>query len=200
MKSSQSILIAERCTITQNWLCDVLTKSFSFHRDQIFISNDIESVINVISEIDIYLVVMDVLQSEFCGIEIFSKLKRNGFKGKVLFLSSGKNNSSESYIVRKLGANGYISKNETTENIKTTLKSVLSGYTVFKNDNNKTLSILSKKEIIVYNYLIQGLTNKTIANILCISPKTVSTYKNRILTKLGVKTVLELYRLNLKFN
>lgn len=54
---------------------------------------------------------------------------------------------------------------------------------------------LSKREIEVAKLLIAGFTNKHIAYELGINQKTVSTYKTRVLEKMGVRTTIELSRL-----
>ncbi|MGL4829833.1 MAG: helix-turn-helix domain-containing protein, partial [Vibrio sp.] len=49
-------------------------------------------------------------------------------------------------------------------------------------------------EMAVAHMLVEGLTNKEIALQLEINQKTVSTYKTRIMTKLGIKSAMELVR------
>ncbi|MFZ1873231.1 MAG: response regulator transcription factor, partial [Chania sp.] len=51
---------------------------------------------------------------------------------------------------------------------------------------------LTAREISVLRYLVKGFKNKEIAESLFISEKTVSTYKTRIMAKLGVKSVIEI--------
>lgn len=56
------------------------------------------------------------------------------------------------------------------------------------------LAQLSERELTVAKMLVEGLTNKEIALQLDINQKTVSTYKTRIMTKLGIKSAMELVR------
>ncbi|MNW06349.1 Virulence factors putative positive transcription regulator BvgA [compost metagenome] len=51
---------------------------------------------------------------------------------------------------------------------------------------------LSDREMVVLQYLAQGRSNKEIGELLLLSNKTVSTYKTRLLQKLGMESVLEL--------
>src|SRR5690606_10362314 len=51
---------------------------------------------------------------------------------------------------------------------------------------------LSNKELIVMQMLVRGMSNKEIADALYISNKTVSTYKTRLMNKLGVRSLVEL--------
>ena len=61
-------------------------------------------------------------------------------------------------------------------------------------------SILTKREKEVFEQLIINKTTKEIANLLCISEKTVRNHISNVMQKLGVKgrasAVVELLRLN----
>nr|WP_086940891.1 EAL domain-containing protein [Thaumasiovibrio occultus] len=59
-------------------------------------------------------------------------------------------------------------------------------------ESKSAAGLLSERELAVAKLLIAGFTNKYIAYELEISQKTVSTYKTRILAKLGLNTTLEL--------
>ncbi|HFQ5011640.1 TPA: LuxR C-terminal-related transcriptional regulator, partial [Vibrio vulnificus] len=65
--------------------------------------------------------------------------------------------------------------------------------TDFSAQQNK-LDQLSERELAVAQMLFKGLGNKQIANQLDINQKTVSTYKTRVQTKLGIKSAMELVR------
>ncbi len=56
------------------------------------------------------------------------------------------------------------------------------------------MEILSPRERAVMERLIKGYRNKEIALELQISPKTVSTFRERLMTKLEVRSVAELVR------
>ncbi|GIU32104.1 EAL domain-containing protein [Shewanella sp. MBTL60-007] len=58
--------------------------------------------------------------------------------------------------------------------------------------SKNTISRLSYRELQVARLLVAGFTNKHISFELGINQKTVSTYKSRVLEKLGVKTTLDL--------
>ncbi|MGA0350972.1 MAG: helix-turn-helix transcriptional regulator, partial [bacterium] len=52
--------------------------------------------------------------------------------------------------------------------------------------------VLISRELQVYSYLQKGMTNSEIADLLNISPKTIGTYKNRLMQKLGLVSSREL--------
>ena len=82
------------------------------------------------------------------------------------------------------------------------IKAVMSGYSLFPQVSPATgentmadtekLARLSHREMLVMKYLINGLSNKEIAETLSLSEKTISTYKTRLYTKLNVSNLLEL--------
>ncbi|WP_238128993.1 helix-turn-helix domain-containing protein [Vibrio cincinnatiensis] len=77
------------------------------------------------------------------------------------------------------------------------METILNGYTYFKSevDRKSPVVTLSKQELAVFRFLVDGKTNKEISTILSLSPKTISTYKTRILEKYKVKSIIELMNL-----
>ncbi|WP_258964157.1 LuxR C-terminal-related transcriptional regulator, partial [Klebsiella pneumoniae] len=55
------------------------------------------------------------------------------------------------------------------------------------------LDTLSTQEMKVFRYILSGVDYTTIGSKMNISNKTVSTYKVRLMDKLGCSTLLELY-------
>ena len=67
-------------------------------------------------------------------------------------------------------------------------------FTSLKNRNRAPLERLSDRETEVMMMIIQGIRNKDIAEMLCLSPKTTSTLRYRLHEKLGVSNDVELTR------
>jgi two-component system response regulator EvgA len=55
------------------------------------------------------------------------------------------------------------------------------------------LQSLSSQEIKVMRYILNGDDNMKIASEMCISNKTVSTYKSRLMEKLNCKSLMDLF-------
>jgi DNA-binding NarL/FixJ family response regulator len=53
---------------------------------------------------------------------------------------------------------------------------------------------LTQRETQVLHYLIEGKSNKEIAHLLGISPKTVSVHRSSLMTKVGVRSSVDLLR------
>ncbi|MGU3413287.1 fimbria biosynthesis transcriptional regulator FimZ [Enterobacteriaceae bacterium C34A] len=160
-------------------------------------------VIDYIRKNKIDLVIADI---ELSGTDSFSLLKRiNDIspQTRVLFLSS---KSEDYYAGRAIraGANGFVSKRKDYNDIYKAVEMVLSGYSFFPSDTLNFLSNnatrrgdinelpLSNREVTVLRYLVNGLTNKEIADQLLLSNKTISAHKSNIFSKLGVNTIVEL--------
>ncbi|MEZ9159141.1 DNA-binding response regulator [Vibrio lentus] len=144
----------------------------------------------------INLLVLDVNLGDSDGFDFLRRAKAHGYTGKVLFISSS-DNAIHINTAFKMGADGYLCKSENFHLIADAIDSIVKGYSIFKfkNTHQKTgKSELSKRETVVFNYLVQGKSNKYIAGVLSLSSKTVSTYKRRILDKYKVTNIIDLIK------
>ena len=113
----------------------------------------------------------------------------------------------ELYALRFLeaGANGYVSKDAPTDEIKVAIKKVLEKksyvsklvqdqlLTMFKDKSNKSgITSLSNRELEIIRLLIKGIGTKEAGQILNLQKNTISTYKARIFKKLQVNNIIEL--------
>lgn len=141
------------------------------------------------------LLILDVNLGNGDGFDFLRRVKAHGYKGKVLFISAS-DSSVHINAALKIGADGYVCKSENLNLIKESIDSIVNGYSIFKFKSSEHQALgsveLSKREIVVYNYLVQGKSNKDISNLLSLSSKTVSTYKRRILNKYNVSSIVEL--------
>jgi two-component system response regulator FimZ (fimbrial Z protein) len=166
-------------------------------------SGDGREVIDYVRKNKTDLVIIDI---ELPGTDGFMLLKRiNDIspQTKVLFLAS---KSEEYYAGRAIraGANGFVSKRKDYNDIYKAVEMLLSGYSFFPADTLNFLSgnssrrgevnelPLSNREVTVLRHLVNGLTNKEIADQLLLSNKTISAHKSNIFSKLGVHTIVEL--------
>lgn len=150
-----------------------------------------KDALNIVKHGNINLIILDVNLGDSDGFNFLRRVKSHGYKGYVLFLSASENPLLINAAI-ELGANGYICKSEDPDLIKESVVRVINGYSIFKLKTYKKNVALSKREVVVYNYLIQGKTNIEISEILSLSTKTISTYKRRILDKYNVSSIIEL--------
>jgi DNA-binding NarL/FixJ family response regulator len=110
------------------------------------------------------------------------------------------------------GAKGYVMKTENPEKFVEGIKQILNGKTFFnpeikkqfdkessnKNEKDDILSQLSKREFEILRLYGKGFSTAQIAENLSISPKTVNTYRDRIRSKLNLKSSHDIVRLAVK--
>lgn len=121
--------------------------------------------------------------------------------------------SEEQYAIRALraGAAGYLTKDHTPEKLSQAIRRVHAGGRYVSETLAQRLAQLlssdsdvpaherlSDREYQVFLLLAAGRGVKEIGAELCLSPKTVSTYRARILDKMGLQTNADLIRYALK--
>ena len=156
--------------------------------------------IKLVSEQDWDIVVLDLALGERSGLEVLQELKKLRPKLPVLILSMY---AEEQYARRafKAGASGYITKECTRAELVGAVTTVLHGRKYVSPTLAELLVIdlergtaqalhetLSARELEVMCLIASGKTVSEIANILALSVKTISTYRVRILEKMGMKT------------
>ncbi|CAK3513097.1 response regulator transcription factor [Vibrio crassostreae] len=144
-----------------------------------------------LKEGNINFLILDIKLGDGDGFDFLRRAIAHGYKGKTLFIS-GSDSPIHIKAALSLNANGYICKSEKFNLIIEAVDSIYRGYSVFKSGVSSVRNELSNREVVVYNLLIQGKSNNDIAELLSLSPKTVSTYKRRILDKYETNNIIDL--------
>lgn len=152
--------------------------------------------IKKIKDLNPHFVILDVGIPELDGFEVIKRCPSNEELNYIIFSSMPVNNIKEQFS--QFSGISIISKQEDVYDIKRMLGSFINKTSLIYNNQQNSLNSenatynLSSRELLVLKYLSQGYRNKEIANILMISEKTVSTYKKRIMDKLGCSTISSL--------
>lgn len=148
------------------------------------------------------IAVLDFRMPGMNGIEITRLIKQNTLDTKVILLTM----HDDPLLINEAsqaGVYGYVIKETAFENLVVTIKNVIDGHAptvdelMLQQDfspQKTRVTQLSKQERLVLQYIAQGQTNKEIARELEISPKTVETYRSRIMDKLDLHSIAELTR------
>jgi len=145
------------------------------------------------------LVVMDICLPRTDGIELAGFLIRRLSNTRVLALSHW----SDPFTLNRLfeaGVHGYVAKDHPWEILEEAMIEVASGRNYFpaalrqnqenlRSDPTAFAKILSVREQEILCYVASGWTSRSIASQLNLSPRSVETYRHRILRKLGVKNL-----------
>jgi len=150
------------------------------------------------------VVVLDLSLGGRSGLEVLKELRQLRPRLPVLILSM---HSEEQFARRafKAGAAGYITKDSPRAELAEAVRKVAGGGTyvspalaeklVFdlrRGDDRAPHELLSDREFEVLRLIGSGKTVGEIADILSLSDNTISTYRARILEKMGMKTNAEL--------
>lgn len=148
------------------------------------------------------LVLMDLTMPGTNGIEAIAEIKRRSPEVKILVLTLHK---TEEYIHQSLkaGADGYILKDASHDELRIAIRSVLGGKTYLSPDiSNKVISgylgsgkttgaasaweSVTHRERQVLKLVAEGRPNKSIAEYLSLSVKTVEKHRSNLMKKLDL--------------
>ncbi|HLV61946.1 response regulator transcription factor [Galbibacter sp.] len=169
-------------------------------------ANDGEQALALVQTMVPDLLVLDIRMPKLTGIEVVQKLKDQGSSIKTLLLSM---HDSEGYVLNSIraGADGYLLKGATKEEIIKAFRIIVKGGKFFtgevsssiisnfidqkplqsKNDFN-----LTKRELQILNLVLQGMSNQEIADELEISKRTAEVHRFNLMKKMDVKNPVEL--------
>ena len=152
------------------------------------------------------LVVLDISLPGSNGVSVLQGLRAGGSRVPVLFFSM---HPAEQYadFVRRAGAQGFIVKDARSDRVIAAMRALLAGGTDFpavrtrsrQGNHRSPLDTLSGREHEVLMGMVHGEPLLDIAARLQISNKSVGTYRQRILDKLGVANNAELIALVTRF-
>ena len=146
------------------------------------------------------LVIMDVSMPGKGGIETTHQIKKRFPKIKVLMLSMH-DNAMIIDKAMKAGANGYILKNDLSDDLLNAVEKVMNDETVISASVNideskdSRINDLNNKEFEIFKSLASGEELTSIAEKLNISYKTAANYQTSIKQKLDIKNILDFYNL-----
>ncbi|NGZ15638.1 response regulator transcription factor [Vibrio aestuarianus] len=139
------------------------------------------------------LIILDIQLDVGDGFSFYRKIKSEGYNGKLIFFTALESQSNLS-IAKRVGADGFCTKSMDFQSLKNTIVQVLTHNTSVNVPLLESVKITQKEELVL-SYLCEGMTNKQIAEKLYLSPKTISTYKFRILKKYGVSNIIDLMKI-----
>jgi DNA-binding NarL/FixJ family response regulator len=157
-----------------------------------------EEAIRLIRSQDWDIVLLDIAMPDKSGVEVLKQIKRERPELPVLILSMHPENRYAVQMLRS-GAGGYVQKEALATELVTAINTILRGHKYISpgvaelltadinSDVQKPLhETLSAREYEIFCKLSQGEGVTKIADALCLSVKTVSTYRTRILQKMNM--------------
>lgn len=206
-KLKSRVLVVDDHPIVRRGLSDLINKE-----DDLSVCGDAADVHSALKSVALLkpdVAVVDISLQDSNGLELVKTLKTRFPKLPTLVLSM---HDESLYAERALraGAKGYLMKQEAPEMVVQSLRRILSGEIyVSEKMSSKLLSKmagggaglsdsplerLSDRELEVFQMIGQGLRTRQIAEKLCLSVKTIESYREHIKEKLSLENSTELFQ------
>jgi DNA-binding NarL/FixJ family response regulator len=166
-----------------------------------------EEAYNFVRKNQVDFIVMDLSMPGKGGIETTKQIKKHFEDIKILILSMHDNPTLIKQAM-DAGANGFILKNDISDDLIKAIFSIQQGEQVLsesikaelENINLPKIDLLNSKEIEILKSLAKGEDLKDIADKLNISYKTAANYQTNIKQKLNIKSNIEFYKIAFENN
>jgi DNA-binding NarL/FixJ family response regulator len=158
------------------------------------------------------VVVLDITMPGRSGLEVLREIKKHNPRLPVLVLSMHPENQFAVRVLKR-GASGYMTKESAPNELVGAIRKVLAGgryvspslaeklATYVSTDSQKPpQELLSDREFQVLRLIASGKIVSEIARELSLSVKTISTYRTRILEKMGLRNNAELMHYAIQHN
>lgn len=164
------------------------------------------SVLRELEETSPDLIILDITMPDGGGMEVLRQLQNSRPATPVLVLSV---HSEDQYAIRvlKAGAAGYLMKDCAPEELVEAIRRVAAGSryitpyqaekladAVAGRESGQPHEVLSDREFQTLRLIGVGLSVSEIADELALSPKTVSTYRRRMMDKMSFATDADIIR------
>lgn len=163
-------------------------------------AKDGKQAIQLIRDLHPDVVLMDLKMPDVDGLEATPKMLRVQPNLKIVILTAFDEDPFPSRLMQA-GAMGYLTKDAGASEMIQAIKSVFHGqrymspkvaqqlaFKHIKHEEETPLDKLSERELQVLMMVARGLKVNDIAAKLCVSPKTVNSYRYRLFAKMGVRS------------
>jgi len=197
------VIIADDHTVVRNGLRHILERASGF--EVVGEASRGTEVPHLVRELSPQVILLDLSMPGRNGLELIRQLRADHPALRILVLTM---HAEEQYVVRafRAGAAGYLTKDSAATELVEALRKVASGGTYVSPAMAEKLALglqekpdapheaLSDRELEVFRRIVEGESLTQIAAALCVSAKTVSTYKMRLMEKLQLRSDAALVR------
>lgn len=167
-----------------------------------------EEAVNLCREHPVHVVLMDINMPGMGGLEATKKIVQRDDAIKVIVVTMSEDEVLAQRLLKN-GAAGYLTKGCKITEIVHAIREVSANRRYITPEIAQQLALagtrpdedrspfqeLSERELQVMMMVLEGKRTNDISDSLCLSPKTISTYRHRLFTKLDIQSDVELTRL-----
>ncbi|WP_019448219.1 response regulator transcription factor [Cupriavidus sp. BIS7] len=198
------VMIADDHAVVRDGLRQILERAGRF--EVVAEAADGTQVLSLVRESSPQVLLLDLSMPGRSGLELIRLLRDQHPALRILVLTM---HAEEQYIVRafQAGAAGYLTKESAATELVSAIVKVANGETYVSMAIAEKIATslqdhrgeaphmrLSDRELEVYRRLVLGEPLTSIASALCVSAKTVSTYKMRLMEKMQLASDAALVR------
>jgi len=153
------------------------------------------------------VILMDVNMPGIGGVEACRRILQRDPSQKIIVLTIHNEQTFPKRML-EIGARGYLTKECGVDEMLLAIKQVNNGaayitpsiaqqlaLSLLPGNKYNPIDRLSRREFQVMLMISHGLSNAEISDKLCLSPKTISTYRLRLLEKLGAQNEVDLIKI-----
>jgi DNA-binding NarL/FixJ family response regulator len=172
--------------------------------------SDGESALEMILTLRPDFAILDLNMPRMGGADVVRRVRQARVETRLIVLSIARDDATIRELFR-IGADGYVLKDGPTRHLIEAINYIRDGGQYLtpllrrenienSKDNKDPMALLSKRELEVFSFLVDGMRPKDIAKLLEISPKTVDTYRANIMRKIEVDGIAGLVRFAIQRN
>ena len=194
-----TVFLAEDHAVVREGLAELIRRESDM--EVVGEAGDGEDAVRLVKQLKPDIVLMDIAMPLVNGVEATKQIKATVPQTRVLVLTAYDNPEFVTAAI-EAGAAGYLLKNVRRKELTTAIRSAYEGESVLHPSVAKAIfaqlrtpadkitsekpDVLSEREFQVLQKGAEGLSNKQIATMLSIGPRTVQTHWRNIFDKLGV--------------
>lgn len=193
-------------------LRDALTHMLSGHPDIAVVggAGNGREAVELVRQLQPDVAIIDISMPELNGIDAALQIAAIAPQTRVVILSM-QGTSEHLYRSLQAGAHGYLLKGSAGQMLIEAVRAVHAGHRYFSEEMTQLLvedfvqqrdrspvasplERLSAREREILQMVVEGKSSTEIAEVLSLSPKTVETYRSRLMAKLGIKDLPNLVK------
>ena len=206
------VLIADDHAVVRDGLCQIINSQEDM--EIVDTAKDGRQALKKAKTLKPDVALLDIAMPHINGLDAIHLIKEAVPRCEVVILSM---HEKETYVYQALsfGALGYVLKASSSSEVLGAIRSarrgeyflsskisaeVINGY--LKSCKEKPIvrgyDLLTEKEQQVFRLVVEGNTTKQIAEILCVSPKTIEKHRTGISSKLGINSIVDMVKYAIK--